>query len=69
MTKFKSLFFILLAGVAGWAIYSLIHTAFLDLANYFGITNYYFQELFLIGIIILVLVLLGRKSNIMEALK
>jgi hypothetical protein len=65
------LVFVLLAGTASWALYSLINMGAEDLLASWGIVNPYYQSLAVFGVIMVLFVLtgLGLKKSLDRILK
>ena len=54
-----TIFIVILAGVGGWALYSMLNTASGDFLSLFGITSIYAQNSIVFGAVIIIIVLLG----------
>lgn len=62
---------IILAGTAGWALYSLINMGAGDLLSYFGVTNPYIQNISVILFVVALFVFSGLsiKRSVRKVVK
>lgn len=54
---------VLLIGIASWAFYQLLNKGSSDILILFGVTNFYVQQLIIIGTIGLILLFIFRHST------
>lgn len=50
----------LLVGIASWSLYSLLNQGASDLLSKIGVENFYYQNLIVVTLIIVVLIFLGN---------